>query len=565
MMQIIEKSENLRKKYGSVILGCAAFLLVAIGFRAGGFQGDIVGVLVQCCAAAAAYTLIYLAVFSLSPWKLSLCWLGIPLLIFSVSWLRWYWAITLTLILIFALYSTSQSDNNTQYKWNRSRNEFAWGAIIILGWVYFSGAGGYGFQTADYVMHNGRLEDLINYSWPVFYQRDLVSGRADVFLDRNLLVTYSGYYLPAALIGKIFDLRCAFEFMHFWTLFGCWLAYRWCLEFVSVKSTLLVALVFVMFGGWDIAGPLLSWIEISSQIAASDKAGLLAIMIKPDGSPDWLDFGLNSIVNPDYFFGNFVSITASFFWAPHQSIAGWVAVALLLAAWKNKNTRQVAFVFSLLAIWSPLIMIGLIFFPLWMFFQNGIINFRNFFSFENIVAGGLIVLVVGSYYFSASADSNPMSFVFSYSGAKIFLPLLLFHFIGWGVYAAAIYPQIVKMDQYLKDSFYVICITFLSLSLFRYGTYNDLMIRSSAPLMFGMAILVMNSLGLLLKKKRIKTAFMLLVLLLPGFFSFGFNVYNSMVNYDAKTHGESVVNYGGGWQFLGSQESWYVRVFSAPP
>ena len=551
---------NDKKSY---FIGLTVFLLIAIAFRSGGVVEHVPEIFLKCAGAAVIYMAMYLLVFSLSPWKMSLCWLGLPLLIFSASWLRWYWAAVLTPVWFFALYRTCCADS-FHYRRGHSVEGFLWGAIVVLCWVYLSGAGGYGQQTADYVMHNGRLEDLVNYSWPVNYTQGIMLDSSQTPSKNSLLVSYSGYYLPAALFGKIFGLRFAMEFMHYWTLLGCWLAYRWLLEITQVKSSMFLAAVFVAFGGWDIAGSFLICIKACQDSGVDIANSISVILSNPDVSLTWIDSELGRILETSYFFGDFVSLTNSLFWAPHQTIAGWIIIGLLLAIWRDNNFKQIIFVYSLLALWAPMIILGLVIFPLVIILQGRMLAMRQAASFENIAGGLMVVFVMGLYYLSATALTNPMGFVFFDEGYKGFIWLLAFNFFGWGVYSFSLYPCIKKMDSVWKGFFYTICATFFMLSCIKYGSYNDLMIRNSAPLMFGLVIIFLKSIDFLISNnKKLHAAFLVFVML-PGVISSIVNVGSSLANYEERIPGESVVNYVGGWQFLGSTDSLYVRIFSAP-
>ena len=60
------------------------------------------------------------------------------------------------------------------------------------------GAGGFGVGTYDWAnKHNLIFADLVRFSWPVVYHGE---GTPSSGL---MLVYYVGYYLPAALVGKV--------------------------------------------------------------------------------------------------------------------------------------------------------------------------------------------------------------------------------------------------------------------------------------------------------------------------------------------------------------------------
>jgi hypothetical protein len=82
--------------------------------------------------------------------------------------------------------------------------------------------------------------------------------------------------------------------------------------------------------------------------------------------------------------------------------------------------------------------------------------------------------------------------------------------------------------------------------------------------MFGLVIIFLKSIDFIISNnKKLHAAFLVFVML-PGVISSIVNVGSSLANYEERIPGESVVNYVGGWQFLGSTDSLYVRIFSAP-
>ncbi len=70
-------------------------------------------------------------------------------------------------------------------------------------------------QDGDYFKHNAFINDLIKYPWPLAYEQ---TGPDDI---PRILNTYVGYYLPSALIGKLFGLTSGY----FFSFYGPVLAY----------------------------------------------------------------------------------------------------------------------------------------------------------------------------------------------------------------------------------------------------------------------------------------------------------------------------------------------------
>jgi len=98
---------------------------------------------------------------------------------------------------------------------------------------------------------NSLLRDLIEKDWPLRF------GTVD---SQTYVVYYTGYYLPAAVIGKALGWSAANYFMLFWTLLGVGLAFSWFanLSQISFENHELrypaVAAYFCLAGGLDVIG-----------------------------------------------------------------------------------------------------------------------------------------------------------------------------------------------------------------------------------------------------------------------------------------------------------------------
>jgi hypothetical protein len=506
---------------------------------------------------ALAYCLLYLAICRYSIWKLSLIWLGIPYFIFAFGWLRWYWAISCSAIWLIALYRTAALENGrgTTTGWQQIV-----GLLLLLIWVYLSGVGGHGNQSPDYIAHNGRLMDLIAESWPVHYRSGRWVDDTDYGINKTFLIFYLAYYLPAALAGKAFGMVSALECLHLWTLLGCWLALVWLWEFIGRRYALLITVVFIMFGGWDIVGTLLYSYGLSTNTSLlTHWHALLHSLIHDD--PARIDFWTR--IPFKYFVGNFLSNASQLFWSPHQIIAGWITAALLMRTYLSGRIKQVGFVYALLVFWSPMTLMTLALFPLLLILHKGQRSLREAISFENIVAGGSMLLIFGLYYLGGSALKNPANWMWNLTDLNShWLPLLVLHFFSWGIYGLVILGGWRKYNPTEKLWHMALFTTILILPFSFYGTYNDLVCRGSAPLVFLLLISFMQRLVYLRNQNGKILATAAFVLLIPGTLSFALHLKRSFLHFDEKFPAQSVAIYGYGWEMLGSTDYFFTRYLS---
>lgn len=546
----------------ALLIGLGLFLLPTVLAR---FveQGDAsVALLLSSLGFAVFYTGLCVAIHRLPLQKLTLGWLGLPFLLFSLFWLKWVWAIPLTLLWGAAFWRVAQvipPSSSTQPATPH------WGGyLLILVWVYLSGAGGHGLQKDDYILHTSRLLDLMDYAWPVHYS----SGRwiADPAFgpDFSLLVVYCAYYLPAAAVGKALGHTAGFEAIHLWTLAGCWLAYRWVLALTGLRFTTLAAAILMLFAGWD------SVIEWKSLLSTYHAFTTLDVWQHPFSwqtlkphlpllEPNFLDFWPTQRFHTEYFVGHFGGHTASLFWSPHQTIAAWLTVALLAHAWQHNQDRIFCLLYALLTLWSPMNMMALALFPLVFVFRDGWQSIQRSVSWENAIAGGSMLLVFGLYYTSGSALTNPgVGFLWDNPQLQTHW-VFIFHCVTWGVYALviALSGNCLQGKQWLL--FAVLCASLLMLPLFRYGEYSDLMTRGSTSLTFLLMLLYLKTAQQWWTEGKKRIAMMMLCLLLPGTGSGVLSLASSALRYNEKTPPLSVIEYGEGWLFMGSTQSPFAR------
>lgn len=499
-------------------------------------------------------SLYWLIACSFSPWKMALLWLGSPLLLFSATWLRPVLAAVFTTCWAAALWwSIRQSSLDEKKEDQKIKSAGVSGYLMVLAWVSICGAGGYGYQTSDYVMHNGRLLDLIYYSWPVSY--------AHLDGSQQILVQYAGYYLWPALMGKLAGVPAALFVQHLWLLVGCWTALRMMTMLTQVRAWI-AATGLIFFGGWDVvAGVLLeisqypyAWGQLEADVTPQ------TLLLTWLSAPPMLEFWPATDLVQNLWFGNFVSLASSLLWAPHQTVAGWIVVGLLCHSVYQQKVVASLFACALLAYYAPMIAIGVLPMVLvlivWQLVSCG---GRKEDIFPTL-AGVSVLGVLGSYYASVAVGNQPY-------GVLPFLKIDKFIFVlfllkSWGMYAVVL----VLYRRWLNKTMSIFaCSVFFSavvLSCVYYGVYNDFMVRASSAVYFGMLLVMLAILRSLWTAGAYWRAGLLVLLLLPGTFSGVSNVLLATLHAEVTVSGKSINDYVNGWQFLGAQDSWFVRYFA---
>jgi hypothetical protein len=395
----------------------------------------------------------------------AILYLAIPIFIFIIGYCRWFISLPFMLMqtwivsrIIRSYKQESEVDGQEWRKWFPA-------LITLAAWVLLSGIGGYMFQNADHDTRNAIFRDLINFDWPVTYHQDTGAGT-----QAFGLVYYIGYWLPAALVGKLAGWKVANLVLFLWTLLGVFLTAA--LIRRRIKSTLLfAAILLISFSGLDFLGK--SLVSISGIV---------------DYPPLWPPISHLEWWSVMFQYSSF---TTQLFWVFNQAIPCWVVMGLLLSGIEK---RHILFVWSLGFFLSPISMT--IFLPYLVFLisqpprmkaqaigrpQNTIIvdlkeRLLGVFSLENLLGGGLIFLVSMAYY-----SSSPNGTRFGLVMLKPSILILLLFFITFDY----LLLWFLLRPQHRKDpGFYLAGLILFVIPFFSMGKGYDFSMRTSLTYLY---------------------------------------------------------------------------------
>lgn len=502
---------------------------------------DWYALLLPACFYTVVYLVIFLVAARFSLMWLTLCYLGLPYVLFAIGWLHWLLATVFLLVLVWSMLrvgmlSKLEENGAVHIQTYLVGISLCAAFLLIVFWLHLSGSGGNGFQNIDYIAHNGRLKELIDYAWPVRYG----DGRALVF--------YVGYYLPAAAVGKWLGLSVAYSFLYFWTLAGVWLAFLWLARLSSARYLVIAALMLMLFGGWDAAHYLFQTWNIPGQSVA----GIFSV------ANFRVDFWAAELLG--FNVGAYLSNTFQLYWAPHQIVAGWLVASLLLTLYTQGQYRVMGVVYALCALWAPLLLLALFPLMLLLCISEGKKSICLSMSPENIIGGGVIALLFGFYYLGGGALNNPSGFLWQFvSVRENLIVLFCFFMLSWGIYAAVCFPLVFSGGGRGLRFYIALLLTLSILPWCWYGEWADLMCRGSAPLMFLLLVFCMRSSVQLAKTGRYVVAVFLL-LFLPGSISAlrlmqqSMNDYHYNLPFDLRSIDSSTSS-----EYVGSDQSFFFR------
>ena len=385
-------------------------------------------------------------------WLSRITWLYLilPFIIFCMGWLRLTIALPLVAIILWVVWQILKQTPADQSPIHFSRSTFY--LLLAAGiWVFFSGVGGYAFQNWDHHWRNAVLHDLISYDWPVVYS---APDKGPI----NVLIYYLGYWLPAALAGKLLGWKFANFILFLWTWLGVVLTVLH-LNLKLKTSLLKTILLFIFFSGMDVLGTLFFAQEYPTL---------------------W-----PPITHLEIWSGSlqYSSFTTQLFWVFNQAVPAWLCIALILESGSSLSDRQgqaiqitqKIFIWALCFFFAPLASIGL--FPYLLIEWIRRTDFKK--PFKNIrfdlLFASAIVFIISYLFFSSNPAAQERGF--QSIALKDFLGFFL---LEGGIFWLLLAPRLWRDPRWVVTGLLLCCIPFI-----QFGSGRDFVMRASiAPLLY---------------------------------------------------------------------------------
>lgn len=386
-------------------------------------------------------------------------YLVLPVAIFILGWVEPWAAVPLFLCLLFTLKPLALTCRGHGFAPGLSRWQVATAILAGCAWTLTGGIGHWVFANADWHIRDAVLHDLVSGAWPVGY------GAEDG--APTLLRAPIGYYLPAALVGKMAGLAAASAALAVWTAAGATLFLLQVLSQMPrrVGAALVSVAVIVSFSGLDAVGTVL---RIPAAVAHWDVTRHL----------EWWAARYQ-----------YSSMTTQLFWVPNHALGAWLGVGLLY------RLRGAAAVDSLLAVmvvavalWSPLAALGLVPFVLWRVFETALRERSSRLFHPRVWVPASAVGLVIAAYLTLDAGQIPRGWTLGRQGfgpaalaedlwrqAEFFL--LEAGLIGFAILAIHRSAAVVL----------ALCVLAV-LPVVRFGAANDFVMRVSIPSLTVLAI-----------------------------------------------------------------------------
>lgn len=453
----------------------------------------------------------------------ALTWLTIPLMIFLFGWLKIYIAIALAvgvmISVCLAVYKSPVWEMPRVSKKEISVIIFC--AVLIAGWIFTSGIGGYMFQNDDFYYRNAVLKDLVNNDFPVIFDDE---GYA--------LVYYFAFFLPAAVVGKILNFKFALAALYIWSFIGVlitWVGISIKLKKFRISSAALL----ILFSGMDIIGTL--------------------IFRKPLSFTEHIEWWADV--------WQFSSNSTQLFWVFNQSIPTWMIMSLFLLSEKKSS---LVLLLGFLLLYAPMPFVGALPFFIWRMIpkeKNLKKWVKELFTIENLIGGGIIGIISFLFLSTNLASGEKKLYPFTFDDGLKYVVFLLLEF---GILAIFLY----KNNK--KSSLYWISAGVLTLApMIQVGIKEDFGMRASIPALF---ILMYLSLKMLCENKNRLLKFAVLAIICIGGVTSALEISRSIIN---TASGEEIGKYAYSTvlqshedlkpNFLGDMDSIFFKYLAKQP
>ncbi|MEQ8304026.1 MAG: hypothetical protein RIB47_11585 [Cyclobacteriaceae bacterium] len=390
----------------------------------------------------------------------SLLYITIPTILFIAGWLRLYFSIPLIILVFIGIYLSLYtapvhgfSEKITKEKINRGTiTKYAFIIAFLIFTVICAGVGGFTAQDSDHNKHNAFFKDLIEYPWPIGYQHT-----GPDYAPR-VLNTYIGYYLPSALVGKIFGWAVGYFFSFLWVCIGLFLTILW-LQRISKGRLLYLTFVLLFFSGLDIIG----WEFFLDKNPFGEHYNYSTWMLHYSWGP------VKDKLNGTFWLlgSNHTAIGL----APHHIFPSWICILMIFYdATRLQSNQRILFIAAFLPLTSAFVSIGMFPFVLLALYQNGL---KGGINLVNLVIAPLLV-VVGGLFLLSNNTQFVHGWIWDFVEIHKALPsLLLFYVLGFGLYFIALPKSTRFFDIKELQWVYLSAICILIFPIYRMGLFMD--------------------------------------------------------------------------------------------
>ena len=337
--------------------------------------------------------------------------------------------------------------------------------MVALITVFISGVGEYVYSMVDHVFRRAIFNDLISYKWPVIYDYSTqYNPRVISVLGKTqgttALVYYTTFWMPSALVGKLFGNAAGNIFLLIWTTLGVWLTLVGTAMFIR-RISWAVPIIFVTFSGLDVIPNIVQ--------SVTHYEGFMAV-------EHWL---------PAFaYMSNFTQLSNVF----NQCVPIWVLTVMLML---SSNVRSTGFIGSLSFAYSPWATIGMIPLALALAFRKELQPEKkpkvilSLLHPAGIISCAVMLGIFGPYYMVSTSASDESGFAWKF--CRNFGEFLLFWVL---LMVIELVPFVIVLWKREKKEplFIASVITLALIPVYKISYFNDFSMRASLPALFVISV-----------------------------------------------------------------------------
>ena len=384
----------------------------------------------------------------------TILYLLIPSILFLLTWIHLWIGIPFVLFITFYTWKTFQGSEFSTNEFPIPLQNILLCLLISISLNYILGIGEFRPQTYDFQANNFKYYDLITNNLPVYYAE-----------QKTYLCYYTGYYLPSALLAKVFGIETCRYFSFVWSAFGMGLVFLWISTFTRKNAVGLLVIVLLFSNTWLVIKLLIDFKYFQEYL-----------------QPYYIQLNQFKLIT--------LPLIKNYAWATQHTIPACLGVCILIENFRYKTDLKYLLLMLLSTMfWSPLTAVGL--FPfVFFYFIKDIKNLflrdltKDLFLMSALVVSFCPLLL---YFISTQGiHANNTGFIWQTGVSSwwfFYSIYVISNFIIWGLFLN--YSQ-NKYKSLWKISTIFPCL----IAIYRIGIYNDFNIRVSFPSFFMLSILV---------------------------------------------------------------------------
>ena len=400
-------------------------------------------------------------------------YLALPILIFFLGYLKIYIGVICAAVLILSAVLAIRDCGKDPEGLLKEEKALSFpvkfliiGAVTAIILTLVNGVGEYTWGPYDHAFRRAILNDLVEYKWPIIYDP---ATQTDPYVIQimNLngpqgFVYYFTYWLPSALIGKLFGFGAGNIFLVLWNSIGIFITFIGMSMYLK-RATYASMFMYICFSGLDVIP-------------------LIVNDIRPYEGWFWID-GWVSHVSLISNFNNLENVY-------HQAVPCYLIIVLILLAKNNRSMGSIAAMIFAYSPWVTMGMIPVVFVRMFMKdlkAEKTSRQVRNIFTVGNLLLPAVLLIIYGLFYSAKSDSMHEHGFVWEFYGS---VPKFLLVYVL--LLAVEVLPAfiIVFKDQKKNPMFWAAIALLMICPVYKITESNDFTMRVSMPALFLLTIFV---------------------------------------------------------------------------